>query len=497
VYDPLVLRLLSLAMVCAVGCQFDASGVPAAADDAAPPTIDADPNPPDASQAVEVELVRADPIGDGTPVAFIAHFANRVYVGPSSDGTSLMRLTYDGSGRTGIDMSFPGDANHTNSSTPPYPGIGYNGCTDDIDCGPNNENRRGFMASGLIAGTRWLVLGGAQDNGSIDHIYMTSDTNSSAVDMLYVGLRGLLGGSTEGLSAIHFVGDHIYLGFSDTGGARPYLLDLIVTPTAPGFDDVAEGTDAFDLDADDMPGLGADPGPGSHAMIDVITSYNGRLQFGNDGGWLNSRDTQHPPPYLDDPTKYGAATPDSALYSNKTSLATSKTGDLLPADRAVPNMVEYQGFLYAARNTTIGPQLWRCDPQGTDCAPGDWTLIAPNTTVGDMELCQFDNPNNTSITLLETTGTHLYVGFDNAAEGVVLYRTDVAAPTLSSDFQGDGGCTAGAGCAGLAGNGFGRAENKQFLDSEPIDVGGGTIYVYAAVGDTIAPLELYRFRGAP
>jgi hypothetical protein len=321
---------------------------------------------------------------------------------------------------------------------------------------------------------------------------MRSSTTTGTVDMLYVDLGGLLGGSTRGLSAVQGVNDHTYLGFSDEGGARPYLVDLIATPNFPGLNDAQEGTDAFNLDADKMPGVGTDPGPTNHAMIDAITAFGASLVFGNDGGWLHSRDTLHPPPHEDDNTKYGISTPDNSQYTNKTSTTTTKVGDILPADRAVPSIVEFQGLLYVARNTSDGPQLWRCDPQGTYCDSDNWTLIAPNST-GDTELSQFNNPNNTSITLLESSGSHLFVGFDNATEGVVLYSTSNANPLALTDFYGDQGCVAGSGCAGIGGTGFGRSENKQFLDSETIDVGGGELRVYAVVGDTVAPLNLYRF----
>jgi hypothetical protein len=217
----------------------------------------------------------------------------------------------------------------------------------------------------------------------------------------------------------------------------------------------------------------------------------GRPNIANESGWINSRLTQNPPPCGDDPIAYDVGTPNNIEYTNKTSVTTTKVGDILPSDRAVPNMAAYKGFLYAARNTSEGPQLWRCVPIGVNCDTTDWALVAPNTT-GDQELSQFNNTGNTSITLLEATDTHLYVGFDNGA-GVVLYRSDAAAPTSMGDFVGDGGCVAGPGCAGLGGAGFGRSENKQFLDSETIDIGGGVLFVYALVGDTIAPLNFYRF----
>jgi hypothetical protein len=85
---------------------------------------DADPNAPDAGAAGEAELLRSDPFGDGTEVAFVADFANRIYLGPSKDGTQFFRMVYDGSATTRVNMSFPGDGDNLNGSSPPYGGIG-------------------------------------------------------------------------------------------------------------------------------------------------------------------------------------------------------------------------------------------------------------------------------------------------------------------------------------------------------------------------------------
>jgi hypothetical protein len=108
----------------------------------------------------------------------------------------------------------------------------------------------------------------------------------------------------------------------------------------------------------------------------------------------------------------------------------------------------------------------------------------------DSELTQFDDAGNTSITLLESTNDRLFVGFDNAS-GAVIYRTDVIEPAAQSDFTGDD-CTAGPGCDGFGGNGFGDPTNGQILDSETIQVGPDEI-VFAIVSNDSKPVQLYRF----
>jgi hypothetical protein len=69
-----------------------------------------------------------------------------------------------------------------------------------------------------------------------------------------------------------------------------------------------------------------------------------------------------------------------------------------------------------------------CHPaEARDRDAGDWVLVAANGR-RDAQLSQFDNPNNTRLTLLAVNGGHLYVGFDNAVEGVTVYRSAVDVP---------------------------------------------------------------------
>jgi hypothetical protein len=142
--------------------------------------------------------------------------------------------------------------------------------------------------------------------------------------------------------------------------------------------------------------------------------------------------------------------------------------------------------------------LWRCDPAvqttpapatAADCDSDDWTLIAANGT-GDAALSQFDNPNNSHNSVLAVNGDYLYVGYDNAVDGVVVFRSDATVISASSDFEGEAGCTAP--CAGIAGDGFGTpATNVAFFDAKSLNF-GGTDFLYVLVGDGVSPVSVYR-----
>ncbi len=150
------------------------------------------------------------------------------------------------------------------------------------------------------------------------------------------------------------------------------------------------------------------------------------------------------------------------------------------------------GKLYAARNTTAGPQLWVCAPgPNLACDPPDWTLLAPND-VGDPTLSQFDDPQNAAVTLLVATSTRLYVGYNNAS-GLVLYRSRGNAPSSRADFEGAGSCdasTAPASCDGLGGRGLGIGATRIF-DGRVLTY-GGTDYVYLTAGTGNAGFKVYR-----
>jgi hypothetical protein len=197
-----------------------------------------------------------------------------------------------------------------------------------------------------------------------------------------------------------------------------------------------------------MPGIGAAGSPANPARtvgIDFVGEFNGKLYLGNNGGLVRAT-VEQPLDYESAPSHWVSITPSAPEYRAKQSVTTDKAMDLEPVDRAWSRIVVFNGQVYLGRNTTAGPQLWRCDPglvsgpaQATaeDCDAGDWVLIAANGR-GDVQLSQFDNPRNTRLTLLAVNGAALYVGFDNAVDGVIVYRTEVDVPASRSDFTGQG-----------------------------------------------------------
>ncbi len=426
----------------------------------------------------------------------------RVLVGPSADGSAALSLSPDGQQVYSLDFAFTRDSDgniSTNSCSetpaclPLHHSIGHAGCAaNSLDCGPDNENGRGMIGAGLIAGQPWHLVAGGRSSGDLDYIYLSPDPGGSPT-FRHVDLSAALGGASKGVSAMHVLNDAIYLGFPDSGGARPYLLRLQNLPGPTGMD-AASNSDVVNLDCKDMPGVGK---AAATTIIDVISSLNGLLYVFNNGGCMRVT-VATPPSYSSGSAQWSQCTPDGPPWTFKVSVTTDKTAGIEPADRAFPGAAVYRGGLVTGRNTTDGPQLWSCDPNRTiptlGCDAGDWSHIAPNSS-GDALLSQFDNSNNTSLSMVVATSSAVYVGYDNPDDGVVVFRSTLAAPATRADFTGAGGCDAAlhpTSCGGVGGNGFGQPQRFTRIFDATVVVEGENEYVYLVVGDGTQPPAVVR-----
>jgi hypothetical protein len=277
------------------------------------------------------------------------------------------------------------------------------------------------------------------------------------------------------------VGSKLIVGFSGSGGTRPGLVSIDRTPAPPGLD--MRSADLVNLQAENIPGIGKSA---KMSLIDSMIVFNDRLYLFNNGGCARS-DVADPAP-----GDWSNCTP-AGSFPAKASVTTTKTGDLLPADKAFPSVAIWNGRLFAARNTTAGPQLWMCDPGANgQCAPGNWKLVAANVQL-DSSLSQFDDAGNKAISLLAATSSHLYVGFDNPA-GVQVYRAQTATPINQGDFAGAAGCNAAqhaSGCDGIGGSGLGAGATR-FFDGKALTFPSGE-QLFVAAGDGATAARLYRF----
>ncbi|MBF5042033.1 hypothetical protein FGE12_06475 [Aggregicoccus sp. 17bor-14] len=458
------------------------------------------------SAPTRVSLVRelaADPFADGTSFSFLATYGGRLLLGPSKNGTGAVAMNADGTGAQSLAFSLPRDPGTgkatSNKAAAPYPSIGATGCAKDtLACGPDNEDGRGVFFSGVGGGSEFLGVAGGRSAGDWNYVYLTRDS-SGPLRFSFVDLKDAPPGpATRGVSSARFVNGALYLGLPDDGGNRPYFIRLRTFPSGQGGGlDAVGGTDALNLDLDDVPTMGVNGSPKNAAStigVDALGDFGGLLYLANNGGWLRAT-VAEPRSYVASPADWKLVTPTAAAYGAHVSQELPRSADLEPADKAVPFFAVLQGRLYAARNTLSGPQLWVCNPATVaplaDCDAGDWQLFAPNTT-GTLTLSQFNTAANAQVTLLAASTTRLYVGFNNAG-GAVVYRSKDAAPASAADFEGQGGCAAaqGAGsCPGLGGNGLGAGAQRLY-DSAVLR-SSGRDFVYVTAGSPGAPVRVFR-----
>ena len=448
------------------------------------------------SDAVQVASA---PLGATTTFAYVFDFNGRVYLGPGADGTGGVRMLPDGSSAEPVTFGFRTDPVNGNRNgainRSIWPTLGFTNCVRDTpQCGPDNENGRGLFASGTIGGKPWLIASAARTNDVLSHVYATADTGGSPV-FSYDYVAGALSSQVRGTSSMLVFRDRVYLGFSDTSSIRPTYLVLRKMPSAPGSTPTA-GADVMNLRVDGVSGFGASAllnrNTTQTQMIDSQVAFDDLLYIANNGGIIHSSTNDPQPPLVSLLPSWVTSTPSAAAYAGKSSVTTRKTVDMEPADKAFPQMAAFGGRLYAARNTTAGPQLWACAP-GPDqsCDPADWVLLAANG-VGDTGLSQFDDPQNVRVALLAATSGHLYVGYNNVA-GLVLYRSRASAPSSRADFEGAAGCDASlapSSCDGLGGRGLGAGATRIF-DGRVLTYGGKD-YVYLTAGNGSSGFRLFR-----
>jgi hypothetical protein len=462
--------------------------------------VDASPRSAAAGATVAISdavQVASAPLGS-TAFAYVFDFNGRVYLGPGKDGASAIRMLPDGSSPEPLTMGFRTDPVHGNVNgaidRSIWPTLGSTNCAlDTLQCGPDNENGRGLFGSGIIGGKPWLVASGARSNEVLSHLYATADTGAAPV-FSYDYVAGALSSQVRGTSSMLVFRGRVYLGFSDTSSIRPTYLVLRKMPVAPGSTPAA-GVDVANLRVDGVSGFGGSALVNRNAaqtqMIDSQVSFNDLIYLANNGGIIRSTTNDPQPPAAGVLPSWVTSTPSAAAYAGKSSVTTRKSLDLEPADKAFPQMTAFGGRLYAARNTTAGPQLWACTP-GSDlaCDPSDWQLLARNG-VGDLALSQFDDPQNVRIALLAATSSRLYVGYNNAA-GAVLYRSRVSAPSSRADFEGAADCDAAqapSSCDGLGGRGLGAGATRIF-DGRVLTYGKD--YVYLTAGNGSSGFRVFR-----
>jgi hypothetical protein len=134
-------------------------------------------------------------------------------------------------------------------------------------------------------------------------------------------------------------------------------------------------------------------------------------------------------------------------------------------------------------------QLWMLPKNcGTDTQCADaWILAAENGTTGKTNMQGNDTigSNNTHITLLEFVGDYLYIGFDNAADGANIWRTDMSSVS-SGSIPSEGDFTM-VNIAGLDGT----STNQKIFSHISVN-DSGTDWLIITTRDGGSAVQIYR-----
>ena len=441
----------------------------------------------------EVALVSDDALGDGSPSAILAGFEGSALVAARGAASGIVRHDPASAPERlalalGVDADATPAANAAWAASAPATTLGAPGCTPGSRaCGPDDEAGLTTLAAGSLGGREHLLLAGVGGAGT-RYVYAASSAAPGLLEASWLDLRdGFAGSAVPPLEAALFVPgtpERLFLGFAGAGRG-PAVLEVLVLPATGGLDARA-GAELLDR--------ALPPAPG--ADLTALARAGGAL-YAASGAGLQRLDLD-----AAEPAGWSTATPVAAAWAGKVG---STAEDPVRANtRGVPALVAFGACgggpcLYASRNVrgaagqpALVPQLWRCAPSAGAgrCAPPDWALAAANAA-GDPLLSQLGDPSNGAASLLVATPRWLYVGFDNAATGVQLYRTDRDATSIG-EFQGRAGCAAGTpGCEGLGGNGLGDPGVTRVLDARALTVGGETA-LWVVAGDGVGPARLFR-----
>lgn len=505
--------------------------------------------------------ISTDPFTDSSSFGYVTSYGGKIYVGPNSRGNSASRFNPDGSSPEVLSFTFTKDTTgatnqnaganggqSTNSATsrdggiavPPFVTIGYTGCTQNsaniaTGCGPDNENGRGLFVSGSISGQEYLFITGGRSAGDNDYIYYTSDLDT-VLDFNFMDYQDPWSSVTgnQGTESLVVSKDRLYWMSPGDRSWRPYFMKTNSLTAQHNT------TSATLMQLRWMSGFGYSGTPYNRAdkvggtVFEFSNGANSRVYIANSGAITNSsgncglnttyngvscqqlggiiRSTNDNPgacTAADTCPNWVDITPTSLKFRQYFTNVLTKLADLIPAERPIPAMAQFNNNLYMIRNACLTsrwnwtcttdncnddqpcpageeiPQLWKCTPSGgsgTECSAGDWSLVAEDGSTGKTNLGLADNAK---LSLLVRNGSRLYMGFDNPS-GARMYRTKagITNPSSANDFE----------LVGTAGLGD-PTNNREFYSSTSLSQ-DGVHYLYVTVGRSSGfpaqPLRVYR-----
>ncbi|MDM8001622.1 MAG: Ig-like domain-containing protein [Bacteroidota bacterium] len=443
-----------------------------------------------------------DPFADGSSFTWSFVYAGRVYLGTNDYNSGAFRFDPNGFNSVLVDFDFvDGIISPTCADSTMF---GYG--TSPV-CGTSMGyfGERGVVGftSGIVtpSGTPYEILMVGPIKNGITGGYYTQDTDTT-LDWKYSGFSITGGSNSDSLQTVYAVDNHVYYGLSSSLSTQsPIVTHHTVTETA-GVVTVATGDN--NLDMPKVPGIGGAPAGGNPATyigVDSILNYKSYLYMANNGGIRFSSNFT-----TDFDSNSVLSTPSTQADSTLWLPGLEKVS---PGRKGVPILLEFNGYLFMARNVTDGSpdyydrirgELWVCDPAiggtPTTCEPTEWTRIISGT--------EADLPNSGAglgISLLQNNGNdRLYVGFDDTATGAgrgasvwrIATTTVPEATSLHGNRMDFNDADDNTGWVRQGDPGLGN--NHTIIFSSATISDGTYDYIYMTAGDGTNAIRVYRQR---
>ena len=367
-----------------------------------------------------------DPFFDGTSFSFVFKYGGRVYLGTNDKNTAAFR--FDPNGNNAVTATFKFASGTCTTTT----GFGYGTSPScPTTSGPNGERGVVGFTSGtaVIGGNSYEILFSGPLKNNLGYGYYTQN-----LDVLLDWSQNTLasyqaGSNIASLQSIYVADDHLYECMASSHGqfapvCGHYTLTAssgIVTP-GTGTDMAAEAFEYLGVKASTNANPAAKSGGNNPVVgIDSIVKYKTYLYMGNNGGLM----------YSNNFSTFGSAVLSSPTFSGTTLVLPNDPAGLEKVgfgQRGIPILKEHNNNLYMVRNvaqgtgyttqsTALRGEVWKCsNPGDSKCDPADWVQIITGTET------EFGG-NSFTISMFQPNGTGtVYIGIDNATDGVQVYR---------------------------------------------------------------------------
>ncbi|PKL16320.1 MAG: hypothetical protein CVV49_16875 [Spirochaetae bacterium HGW-Spirochaetae-5] len=434
-----------------------------------------------------------DPFADGMLSSSVFKYAGRIYLGPDSLNAGAFRFEADASNPVAVTFWSVGSVCAAGTGT-----FGYGSApvTPYVDLGPNGERGiTGFNSGVVTIGSvdyEILMANPLKDAGTYTYFTQDIDTELDWKSASFSPATGYL--NTKSVQLSYACGDSYYSGLSSAHGTQaPILIRQKLTDT--NSDGVLELSGSYiDLAVRSLSGIGkngSNPAADGAAVVGIDsmiyipaggtpTPVNS-FYIANNGGVARSA--------MGATLSFTTFMLQSYMGGVTLVLPDSNAGleKIRPGQKGIPAMVVYKGHLYMVRNLAVsqtaanetvnnGAELWKCTE---NCSANiNWKRVARSSNF-NYDGQSTNSSNNKAIGFLQVSGNALYMGFDNTADGITIWKA-TSEVISEADFIQQGNA------------GLGQGNSVSYIYSSTSLDRLGRYYIYLTVGNYLNAFKVIR-----